>query len=68
MPITIQRAKKVGGSVMVRIPKEIVELEDIKEGEAVQIDIQKIKKDFFGISRGMSPYNKAEDRARSKYE
>ena len=65
---TIQKARKVGGSVMVRIPKEIVEMENIAEGEAVQIDIKKVRKDFFGISRGLKPYNKEEDRARSKYE
>ena len=66
--LTIQKARKVGGSVMVRIPKEIVEMENIKEGEAVQIDIKKARRDFFGISRGLSPYKKEEDRTRSKYE
>jgi len=68
MTLTIQRAKRVGGSLMVRIPKEIVELENIREAEAVQVDIQKARRSFFGISRGLKPYNKKEDRARSKYE
>ncbi|HLC75476.1 MAG TPA: AbrB/MazE/SpoVT family DNA-binding domain-containing protein [Candidatus Nanoarchaeia archaeon] len=68
MTETIQLAKKVGGSMMVRIPKKIVEIENIKEGEAVQVDIKKVKKYFFGITPGLSPFNKSEDRMRSKYE
>lgn len=68
MTETIQRARKVGGSIMVRIPKEIVEIEGIKEGETLQVDIKKLKKDFFGITPGLLPFNKATDRMRFKYE
>ena len=60
--------KRIGGSLMVRIPKDIVDNEQIHEGEAVQIEIKKARKDFFGISRGMRQFNKQEDRAHSKYE
>lgn len=33
---------------MVRIPKEVVALEDIKEGELVELDVHKARKDWFG--------------------
>ncbi len=65
---TIQRAKKIGGSLMVRIPKEIVELEHIQPGEAVKLRIEKVRKDWFGAFPGLKPYSKEEDRAHSKYE
>jgi len=65
---TIQKTKKIGGSLMVRIPKEIVDLEAIHEGEAVHIEIKKLRKDWFGACKGIGPFNKETDRARSKYE
>lgn len=68
MTETIQHAKKIGGSLMVRIPKDIVEHEHIQPGEAVKITIQKVRKDWFGAFPGLKPYNKEEDRAHSKYE
>jgi len=64
----LQKTKKIGGSIMVRIPKEVVELEHIEEGELIQLDIQKPRKDWFGSTPGIKPFNKEEDRARSKYE
>ena len=62
MTETIQRAKKIGGSLMIRIPKEIVELEHIQPGEAVKIDIKKVRKDWFGAFPGLKPFNKETDR------
>ena len=53
---------------MVRIPKEVVELEHIEEGEFIQIDIQKPRKDWFGAFPQLKPWNKETDRMRSKYE
>ncbi len=68
MTTTIQRAKKVGGSLMVRIPKDIVEIENIEEGQVLQVEINKIKKDWFGAFRELKPFNKKVDRMHSKYE
>ena len=34
---------------MVRIPKEVVEQEDINEGEMVELDVHKAKNDWFGV-------------------
>lgn len=68
MPVTIQRAKKVGGSMMVRIPKEIVELESIQPGEMIRLNIQKLRKDWFGAFPQLKPFNKKEEGLHSKYE
>lgn len=53
MTETMQYARKVGGSLMVTIPKEIAELENIHPGEMIQIEIHKIKKDWFGCLKGV---------------
>ena len=63
-----QRTKKIGGSLMIRIPKDVADIEQIYEGAVVQVEVKKARKEFFGISRGMRPFNKKEDRAGSKYE
>lgn len=68
MTETIQRAKKIGGSLMIRIPKDIVQMENIHPGEAVRVEVQKVRKDWFGAFKGLKPYNKEIDRAHSKYE
>ena len=53
---TVTRARKLGGSIIVTIPKEIVREENIKEGELVEIEVEKVKKSYFGALKGMSPY------------
>ncbi len=65
---TIQRTKKIGGSLMVRIPKDIVATENILPGEDVVIDIRKVRKDWFGAFPGLKPYKKEADRFRFRYE
>jgi hypothetical protein len=67
MTTTVQFAKKVGGSLMVRIPSEIAAFEQIHEGEAVEIAIHKIKKDWFGMFPRLKPFTK-EDRFKSHYD
>ncbi len=67
MAQTMQKAKRIGGSLMVRIPKDIVEIEHIKEGETLKIEINKIRKDWFGAFPGLSPLKK-DERWHSKHE
>jgi hypothetical protein len=68
MAETIQRAKKIGGSLMVRIPKDIVEHEHIQPGEAVKMRIEKVRKDWFGAFRTGRPYIKEEERFKFRHE
>jgi len=65
---TTRVVKRVGGSLMVRIPKESIEIEEIREGEVVKVKIEKVRKDWFGAFSGLKRFKKKEDRAHSKYE
>lgn len=58
---TIVKARKLGGSLIVRIPKEIVEEERIHEGEIVKLRIMKIKKSGFGALKGIGPMTKEDE-------
>ena len=52
------RARKVGGSLIVTLPKGIVDEQGIKEGELIRLKIEKIKKDYFGALRGIGSFRK----------
>ncbi|GBC71175.1 hypothetical protein HRbin02_00954 [Candidatus Calditenuaceae archaeon HR02] len=45
----------MGGSLMVTIPKELADALGIKEGEIVSIEVKKLRRDFFGALRNLSP-------------
>lgn len=46
---------------MVRIPKEVVKQEDIREGEMVELEIRKAKKDWFGINPELPPFTREDE-------
>ncbi len=52
----LAKTRKVGGSLVVTLPKELVEAEKIKEGEIVKIRVKKLRKEGFGILKGMAPF------------
>ncbi|MEM3439998.1 MAG: AbrB/MazE/SpoVT family DNA-binding domain-containing protein [Candidatus Bathyarchaeia archaeon] len=54
--MALVRARRVGGSLVVTLPKELVEGEGIKEGEILRIRVEKVKRDGFGILRNLSPF------------
>lgn len=58
---TITRTRKVGGSLVVTLPKEIVKEEGLREGEAVKIQVEKVKKDYFGALKGMRSFTKEDE-------
>ena len=58
---TISKVKAIGGSLMVRIPKDLVVLESIREGELVKIKIKKIKKSGFGLLKGMRSFKEEDE-------
>jgi len=58
--MSLVKVRRVGGSLVVTIPKELVETEGIKEGEVVFVDVKKAKKSWFGTARGVAPFT-AED-------
>ncbi len=54
----IAKTRRVGGSLMVTIPKTIVQEEGLTENETIQVEIRKIKKSGFGISKGKASFSK----------
>jgi len=52
---------------MIRIPKEIADIEHIQQGQAVQIEIKKLRKDYFGAFPDLGTFTK-EERMQSRYE
>lgn len=64
---TLTRTRGIGGSLVVTIPKEIVKEELLCEGELVEIQVEKVKKDFFGALKGIGSFTK-EDELKSQLE
>jgi len=58
---TLTRTRAIGGSLVVTIPKEIVREEFLKEGELVEIEVKKTKKDFFGALKGIGSFTKEDE-------
>ena len=56
MPSCLAKTRKVGGSIVVTLPKELVETQKIRENEYVEITVKKCKIDGFGILRGIGPF------------
>ncbi|HIJ12080.1 TPA: AbrB/MazE/SpoVT family DNA-binding domain-containing protein [Candidatus Woesearchaeota archaeon] len=55
---TLTKTRKVGGSLMITIPRIIVEEENLHENQTVKIHIERIKKSGFGISKGKASFSK----------
>jgi len=53
----LAKTRKVGGSLVVTLPKELVESKQIKEGEIVEITLKKVRKDGFGVIKGLTPFS-----------
>jgi antitoxin component of MazEF toxin-antitoxin module len=59
--LALARVRKVGGSLIVTIPREVAEEEGVKPGELVNIEIHKTKKSFFGAARGIGPFTREDE-------
>ena len=56
MPSCLAKTRKVGGSLVVTLPKELVETQKIRENEYVEITVKKCKIDGFGILKDIGPF------------
>jgi hypothetical protein len=56
MPGCLTKTRKVGGSIVVTLPKKLVETQKIRENEYVEITVKKCKIDGFGILKGIGPF------------
>ena len=55
------RARSLGGSLAITIPKEVVKAESIVEGELIIVDVRKQKRDWFGSFAGLKPFTKEDE-------
>jgi len=66
-PQCLVKTRKVGGSIVVTLPKELVETQQITENIYVEITVKKCRKNGFGILKGMAPFT-VEDELKSSLE
>lgn len=55
------KARKLGGSLIVTIPSEVVEVENIHPNDVVSVEIKKEKRSWFGAFPGLSPFTKEDE-------
>lgn len=64
--MALTKIRVLGGSLAVTIPVGLVRKEELKEDELVEIEIKKVKKDYFGALKGIGSYNRKEDRMKDR--
>jgi antitoxin component of MazEF toxin-antitoxin module len=52
----LTKTRKVGGSLVVTLPKELVENQNIKAGEIVELIVKKCRKSGFGALKNMKQF------------
>lgn len=52
----LAKTRKVGGSIVVTLPKELVETEQIKEDMYIEISVKKCRKNGFGALKGLGKF------------
>jgi hypothetical protein len=57
---SLVKTRKVGGSLVVTLPKEVTESKGITENEIIEITVKKLRIDGFGALKGIGPFT-AED-------
>lgn len=50
------KTRRVGGSLVITLPKEVTESKGIEEGEIIEITVKKLHVDGFGALRGFGPF------------
>ncbi len=48
--------KRIGGSLMIRIPADVAREEGIAAGDLVEIQVKKARKSWFGATPGIGPF------------
>ncbi|MGD0643437.1 MAG: hypothetical protein ABSA75_00860 [Candidatus Bathyarchaeia archaeon] len=52
----LAKTRKVGGSIVVTLPSELVKTQKIKENEFVELTIKKCRKSGFGALKNLSSF------------
>ncbi len=54
--MSLVKTRKIGGSLVVTLPTELVQSKKIREGEVLEITVRKTRKDGFALFAGMKPF------------
>jgi antitoxin component of MazEF toxin-antitoxin module len=57
---SLTKTRRAGGSLVVTLPKELVEAQKIREGEVIEITVRKIRVQGYGALKGIRSFT-AED-------
>ena len=63
----VTKTRKDGKSMVVTLPKELVESQNIKENQCVEITVKKCRIDGFGMLKGISPFT-VDDKLKGQLE
>jgi len=59
--MALTKTRAVGGSLIVTIPKELAEKEELRKNELIDIEVKKVKVSGFGISKNIAPFKKEDE-------
>jgi antitoxin component of MazEF toxin-antitoxin module len=62
----LTKTRVLGGSLAVTIPIGLVRKEGLKKDELVEIEVKKVKKDGFGLLKGIGKFTR-KDRAEDRF-
>ena len=63
---SLARIRKIGGSLVVTIPKEMVKEEQLEENEVIEISVKKPRKSYFGALKGIGHFTR-KDRMEDRF-
>ncbi|MBS3083886.1 AbrB/MazE/SpoVT family DNA-binding domain-containing protein [Candidatus Pacearchaeota archaeon] len=63
---TLSRTRRIGGSLVVTIPIELVKEEQLEENQVVEISVKKPRKSYFGALKGISSFTR-KDRMEDRF-
>jgi antitoxin component of MazEF toxin-antitoxin module len=55
--MNLVKVRKEGESLVITLPRKLVRNKKIKEGQILEITIKKVRKNGFGILKGMRPFS-----------
>ncbi len=53
----VAKTRKVGGSIVITLPKEMVDAQKIRDNEYVEVEVKKCRKNGFGALKGLAPFS-----------
>jgi len=59
----VSKAVSVGGSLMVTVPRQLVELLNLHPNEQIEVEVKKIKTNGFGLFRGIGKFTREDELA-----